>query len=116
MTLKKMLTWVWVVLLAGCASMDRGCSSFSARNFGADQVVVQFRTDGTAFNCWKLHNVSVTNEENSDGIYWKDTSTGHLVHISGWYNRNQVSNGDFDSAAQLIGVDSAKCGNGKYPK
>ncbi len=114
--MKQMTLWFLVLLLAGCASFNRGCSAFNADSFGADWIVVQYRYDGTAFNCWKLKNVSVANEEGSDDIYWKDTSAGHLVHIGGWYNRNQVSNGDFESAAQLIGVDSAKCGNGKYPK
>lgn len=102
--------------LAGCAAWDRHWSSVGAQTFGADWVVAQYRFDGTPFNCWMLRNTSIANEERSDGVYWKDPSANHLVHISGWYNRVQVTNGDFAGAAKLVGVDSAQCGEGKYPK
>lgn len=102
--------------VTGCASLNRGCSSWTAESFGGDWVVVQYKFDGTPINCWKLKNVSITNESGSDGIYWKDTVTGHLVHIAGWYNRVQVTGGHYGDAAALIGVEDAKCGNGKYPR
>lgn len=104
-----------VFLLSGCASFFRSCSNWNAESFGSDWVVVQFNMEGHAFNCWKLRNVSITNEHGSDGIYWQDTKSGHLVHISGWYNRVQVTGGDYLEAARLVGVDVNKCGNGKYP-
>jgi hypothetical protein len=101
--------------LTGCASFSRGMSSFSASNFGSNWIVVQYKFDGTPINCWKLHDAAITNETGSDGIFWKDTATGHLVHISGWYNRVQVSGDGYEEAARLVGVDIAACGNGKYP-
>lgn len=103
------------LLLAGCAGLNRGCSVFGAENFGADWVVVQYDMQGHPYNCWKLENVSITNESGSDGIYWAEGTLGHLVHISGWYNRVQVHGGDYAGAAQLIGVDIRQCRNGHYP-
>jgi len=104
-----------VALLGGCAGFQRGCSSNMAGAFGSSWLVVQYRADGSAMNCWKLKDASVANEEKSDGIYWQDPKSRHLVHVSGWYNRVQVDGADFEVAAQLVGVDAAKCGNGKYP-
>ena len=101
--------------LASCTSWSRDYSSWSASNLGANWIVVQYRFDGTPINCWKLHDVGISNETQSDGIYWKDSTSSSLVHISGWYNRVQVLTDDYRIAARLIGVDSGVCGNGKYP-
>jgi hypothetical protein len=97
----------------GCAGMDRGCASCSAESFGADWVIVQYRNDGKPIACWKLRGSSVSNETHSDGIYWKDQAN-HLVHISGWYNRVQVANGDYASAAASVGVNADDCTSGVY--
>lgn len=112
--MKNLFKAIPFMFLFGCASIDRGCSSTVATTFGADWVVVQYRADGAPMNCWKLKNASIVNETGSDGVYWLDDKTGHLVHISGWYNRVQVSNGNFDNAAKLVGVESNLCKNGKY--
>lgn len=103
------------VAVTGCANLNRGCAASNAENFGANWVITQFDMNGHVFNCWKLTNVSVTNEESSDGIYWAEGTLGHLVHVSGWYNRVQVSGNDYASAARLIGVDINACDNGHYP-
>ena len=76
---------------------------------------MQYGANGDPINCWKLMNVSITNEQSSDGIYWKEGS-GHLVHISGWYNRVQVNGGRYEEAAKLLGVELPKITNGKYVK
>lgn len=102
-----------LVFLAGCASLDRGCSSCSAQSFGADWIIVQYRMDGVPMNCWKLEATSVSNEQQSDGIYWKEPS-GHLVHIAGWYNRVQVQGKNFAGAAKSIGIDLDRCKEGRY--
>ena len=112
---KNLWTILLALLLSGCAAMSRGCTSFWAWGAGADWVVVQFAMDCKVFNCWKLHDASIANESQSDGIQWKDTRTGHMVHISGWYNRVQVTGSDYKEAAKLIGVEENKCGSGKYP-
>lgn len=96
----------------GCASISRDCSSSVASNFGSDWIIVQYSNNGP-INCWKLNDIAVDNESNTDGIYWK-SNQGHLVHISGWYNRVQVTGGDFDSAAKSVGVNLASCNDGKY--
>lgn len=111
---KTALTVVLLLMCVGCAGMQRGCSSFTAEQFGSDWIVVQYKCDGSPINAWKLKNVSITNESNSDGIYWVDDSTGHLVHISGWYNRVQVQGGRYEEAAKLLGVEISKVTNGKY--
>ena len=100
------------LLLAGCAGTSRGCASCNAENFGADWIVVQYRMDGSPVNCWQLRSTSIVNEPHSDGIYWQ-TPNGHLVHVSGWYNRVQVI-GSFESAAKEVGVDLASCPGGRY--
>ena len=105
-----------MLLLYGCTGCSRELSDFGASNFGSDFIVVQYRFDGVPFACWSLHDAGIVNESGSDGIYWKDTKTGHMVHISGWYNRVQVTNGDYKAAGLLLGVDASLCGNGKYPR
>lgn len=105
---------LWVLLLlTGCAGWQRDCSSCSASTFGSDWIVLQYGYDGKPINCWELRNTAITNEEHTDGIFWQEPS-GHLVHISGWYNRVQVSNGDWSGAAKSIGVDDALCKDGVY--
>ena len=108
-----MRDWWWLLLLAGCAGFERECSASCASAAGADWVVVQYRFDGEPINCWKLTNVGVSNEASSDGIFWKGRG-GHLVHISGWYNRVQVERGDFEGAAREVGVELQQCVGGRY--
>jgi hypothetical protein len=99
-------------LLVGCAGWSRGCSSWCAEQMGADWIIVQYDAMGHPSGCWRVDDESVTNEDSSDGIYWKQH--GHLVHISGWYNRVQVSGDDYEGAAKLLGVELNQCHNGKY--
>lgn len=102
-----------LLLLAGCASWERDCNSSVASSFGGDWIVLQYGFDGTPINCWKLTNTAITNETGTDGIYWLDPA-GHLVHISGWYNRVQVHSNDFGGAAKSIGIELDRCTGGKY--
>lgn len=92
-----------ILLAAGCAGTMRDCSSWWAGASGADWLVAQYKYDGTPLRCWRLPNTSIANEPHSDGVYWKSPD-GHLVHLSGWYNRVQVANGDFDGAARELGI------------
>ena len=109
-TIQNVVMFLALIFLAtGCAGFTRSCSSCSAESFGADWIVVQYDYKGNPINCWKLMSVSISNEQNSDGIYWKES--GHLIHISGWYNRIQVDGGRFDEAAKLLGVDLSKIRN-----
>lgn len=110
---KVILLLVLFASLSGCAGLARGCSSWGASALGADWIIVQFDQNGTPFNCWRLQNRSVANEPSSDGVYWTDLD-GHLVHISGWYNRVQVSRGDWIGAANAVAVDLDSCTGGRY--
>lgn len=110
MTIKHLLGFLF---LTGCAGIQRDCSSHVATEFGSDWIIVQYRNDGTPMNCWKLKNVGVANETGTDGIYWQAPG-GHLVHLSGWYNRVQVSGGNFKEAAMSVGVDESRCDSGIY--
>ena len=105
--------WLFLLALCGCASWDRSCSSCSAETFGSDWIVLQYGYDGKPINCWKLGNTSITNEAQSDGIYWK-APEGHLVHVSGWYNRVQVDHNDYAGAAKQLGIDLNACSEGAY--
>lgn len=101
-----------LLFIGACSGTARDCSSCAASEFGADWIIVQYTNDGHPINCWQLHDEAVSNEEHTDGIFWK--SEGHLVHISGWYNRVQVDDGNYKGAAKLLDVDLARCVNGKY--
>lgn len=100
--------WSLFLLLMGCAGMERECSSMSASNFGADWVITQMDTRGRPFRCWALRNTSITNERQSDGIYWQEPG-GQLVHISGGYNRVQVVNSNWTAAYAELGLTRATC-------
>ena len=100
--------------LAGCAGMQRSCSSCMAEEFAADWIVAEYNYMGTPTHCWKLENTSIANESQSDGIYWLDRGTHNLVHISGWYNRVQVENNMWQEAANSLGISLDRCTDGKY--
>lgn len=100
--------WLSALALMGCAGFDRGCSSTVAQSFGADWVVVKTDINGKPFRCWKLEDTSISNESQSDGIYWK-TPTGHLVHISGFYDRVQVTKSDWAGAYSEVGITAEQC-------
>lgn len=102
------LKFVVAVFIVGCAGMHRSCQSCNAENFGADWVIVKMDMEGRPYRCWRLANTSVTNEGQSDGIYWASPD-GHLVHISGHYNRVQVQSGDWAGALRELGLDEATC-------
>jgi hypothetical protein len=95
------------VVIVGCAGVERDCSSGCASDFGSNWIIVQMDAYGNPFRCWKLTNVSVSNENGTDGIYWL-SGDGHLVHLSGFYNRVQVE-GDWDTAFAEIGLTEETC-------
>lgn len=103
------LAFVAVLALGGCAGMQRSCCSSFAQDFGADWVIVQVDMNGQPFRCWQLHDTSVANEAHSDGIYWLDKPSGNLVHISGLYNRVQVTNGKWTPAFSSLGLTKELC-------
>ena len=114
MNIKKVISYTCLLFLGGCAGLSRSCSSCNAESFGADWIVVQHSSmTGQTIKCWQLRNVSVSNEEGSDGIYWKDEH-GNLVHISGNYNRVQINNGKWKEAADSMDIVLEKCKAGKY--
>jgi hypothetical protein len=96
-----------------CAGTQRDCSSQCASELGSDWIIVQYGVDGKPFNCWRLEAAAISNEHGTDGIFWQN-SDGHLVHISGWYNRVQVEHRNWKSAAQTIGIDLDSCKDGAY--
>lgn len=98
------------VLLLGCASTERECAQCGTEIHGADWLIVQLKADGEIRNCWQLHDLAVTNEPHSDGVWW--VAGGEQVHISGWYNYVQVAN--WNTAAATLGVNLAQCTGGRY--
>lgn len=94
--------------------MSKDCSQWVASDFGGDWMVVQYAFDGRPFHCWKLRDAAVDSEQGGN-LNWKDPGNGHLVHVTGWENRVQVINGDFETAAKLLGVEASQCNNGVYP-
>jgi len=99
-----------LVLLGGCAYLDRGCSSCGATAFGADWVVVELTEAGAKpYRCWELKNTTITSETNSDGIYWKDSSSSNLIHVSGSYDYVQVKNGNWADAFKQLNLTRDSC-------
>jgi hypothetical protein len=111
---KRILLAICMMFMAGCAGLQRSCASTWSSNVGANWIIVQFGFDGRPFNCWKLTNVVLTNEQSGDGVWWQDAD-GHLAHVAGWYNRVQVKGANFDTAARMLGVEAGQCGSGRYP-
>lgn len=111
-----MASWpvVFALLVMGCASMERGCASGCASTVGSDWLVVRYTMSGEPVACWQLHDAVVTSETGSDGVWWQDRESGHLVHIGGWYDHVQVKGGDFARAASNLGVDIRGCVGGRY--
>jgi hypothetical protein len=112
--LKKFLRISLMIFMAGCAGIGKSCSQFGASNFGGDWIVVQYTFEMKPSHCWKLRDVSLESESGG-GINWKDRSDNHLVHVTGWENRVQVQNGNYQSAGRIVGVDANQCENGIYP-
>jgi len=102
-------TALMALLLMSCAGLDRSCSSFCAGSLGADWIVVELtEDDGVPYRCWELRNVSISNEPQSDGIYWKNNH-GNLVHIAGSYDRVQVYSGQWEKGFAEINMTRAAC-------
>lgn len=102
--------WLLAIFLCGCASLDRGCTGCMAKNFGSDWIVVQLSAvDGKPIRCWKLHDASLSSESQSDGVYWKDTESGNMVHIAGFYNYVQVKDKRWDAAFKQLGLTEGYC-------
>lgn len=110
--MKKFLTVpvliLWALILTSCAGWGRSCTGCIAQEFGASWVVTQNDMQGHPFRCWKLENVSVANEQGSDGIQWKSPD-GHMVHLAGQYNRVQVDGGNWTSAFAELGLTEETC-------
>ncbi len=99
-----------ILFTMSCAGWDASCSSCAAQSFGSDWLVVQVNAlNGTPYRCWTLQGASVSNESQSDGIWWKDTRSDNLVHISGHYNRVQVVHGNWDDAYKQVGLTKTSC-------
>lgn len=103
------------MLLSGCSGCGRIWADFTAQAAGADWVVVQYSAQGSPINCWKLRDVSVDNEANSDGIQWRVPDIG-MMHLSGWYVRIMVSGGNYEASLRYLGLDVAGCPGGRYVK
>ena len=105
--------WLFVafcIFMVSCASIDRGCSSCYAVNVGADWVVVELtEVNGTPYRCWQLEGVALSSENGSDGIYWKDTVSGNLIHVSGSYDYVQVVRGNWYDAFKQINMTEEAC-------
>ena len=115
MKFKSTLSCIALILAIGCAGFQRECTGCNAGAFGSDWIVVQYDMNMKPKCAWQLSGTSISNESSSDGIYWLDAGSGHLVHISGWYNRVQVKNRQFKAAAKLVGIDLDFVQNGAYP-
>jgi len=99
------------LFMMSCVGVKRGCSSCLAEATGANWVVVELtEATGTPYRCWQLVNVSISNEDRSDGIYWQDRDSGNLIHISSSYDYVQVKNDKWDLALAEVNMTVESCG------
>ncbi len=108
LTLTPILLVAIALLFAGCDGCERGCSAEMAQNYGADWIIVQYDYTDAPFRCWRLEDVSVANENGSDGIYWL-ADGGNLVHLSGMYTRIQVEGDNWAHGFREIGLTPEGC-------
>lgn len=100
----------FILLLSACPGIERGCSSCTAKALGANWVVVELTEHGgKPYRCWTLRGASIQNEQQSDGIYWKDPQNGNLVHVSGSYDYIQVVGGNWDEAYAELNMTEDAC-------
>ena len=111
MNIKQVSVLALLALVSCGKGQQRTNAVVNADYYGEDWIVAQDNASKEVYRCWTLHNVSIANEEHSDGIHWLDNSN-NIVHISGWYNRITVSNSNWELAAKQIDVDLKKCHNG----
>lgn len=105
------MKWILRLMLLGlvsCAGVEKDCAASCAQSVGADWVVVQYTMDGTPLRCWALDGVSISNEQQSDGIYWL-SEDGNLVHLSGQYNMVQVEGNRWREAYAELGLTEEVC-------
>lgn len=114
MKIQIFIIFIICLTIIGCAGIDKSLTSCCATNIGADWVIVQLDMNGNPIMCWKVYSVSLTSENTLDGIYWKDTKTGNLIHLSGWYNFVQVSGNNYEQACKTLNIVCDKCIGGKY--
>lgn len=119
--MKKVFTLILALtalFLVACEKSCQQCNRTTTSWKGADFMVVQFDQDGKPFNCWKLQDVAIVDDDHSGGIWWTDDRSGDLVHISGWYNYIQIGGGMTGEtsvdAAKALGIDLFRCGHGRY--
>ncbi len=78
----------------------RGCTrivtSWSASAYGSDWLVVLYSQNGSVIASWELHDKSIGNEPDSDGVFFTDDG-GNVVHLSGHYVWVQVKEGNWDA-------------------
>lgn len=103
----KRMFWV-LLMLTGCAGVQRDCRGCSSEVGGANWLVVQYTMSGSVLHCWKLDNVAMENEPHSDGIYWEE-SGGNVVHISNLYNAVQLNGSNWDAAEQRLNLTAKDC-------
>jgi len=106
--IRKLAAAFCMLSVVGCAGLSKSCASCTAETFASDWVVVQVDLSGKPFRCWALQDVSISNEGQSDGIWWENQQ-GNLVHISGLYNRVQVRHGDWSNAYSELGLTKELC-------
>lgn len=110
MKIVRTLVLLFLLLLSGCQGSCAEQAWKEVRGAAeANWIIVQYDAMGVPMACWKLRDSAVSNEPNSDGIYWL-TLDGHLVHISGHYNRIQVEGYEaWDSAYAELGITAEEC-------
>jgi hypothetical protein len=107
-TIRKIALAGSMFFLVGCAAVQKDCASCNATANGADWIVVQLDLNGKPFRCWSMQDVSISNENASDGIWWQNES-GNLIHISGLYNRVQVIDDNWLNAYNELGLTEETC-------
>lgn len=84
-------------LVFGPSGLNRNVNAWRASAFGSDWLVVHYAQDGRVINHWELHDLSIGNETQSDGIFFLDND-GNVVHLSGQYVYIEIKKDQWKSA------------------
>jgi len=95
--------------VAIAAALTFGCGGNACD--GPNHLVVQYDGSGVPLNCWKIVEENLWTDDGF--IYW-----GHqrrnATYVSPPAVSMPVQNGQWEAAAQALGIDLSRCTNGRY--
>jgi len=95
-----LLVAILLVVLIGPKGLEKEYHKWRTGAYGSDWLVIEYTDDGYVMDFWELHNCFISNEEESDGIYfvYEENKKSQVVHISGRYKLIEIKNDQWEWA------------------